>query len=79
MAVNLLTMPALHVGQGMHVRGPSMSPCLDQRAHRVGSGRRIRTRHGFPFGYHEIRGLGWDDQLLHATVFNRRHPLMEVV
>ncbi len=28
--------------------------------------------------YHEIRGLGWDDQLLHATVFNRRHHLMEV-
>jgi hypothetical protein len=28
--------------------------------------------------YHEIRGLGWDDQLLHATVFNRRHPMMEV-
>ena len=28
--------------------------------------------------YHEIRGLGWNDQLLHATVFNRRHHLMEV-
>jgi len=28
--------------------------------------------------YHEIRGLGWDDHLLHATVFNRRHHLMEV-
>jgi hypothetical protein len=28
--------------------------------------------------HHEIRGLGWDDQLLHATVFNRRHPMMEV-
>jgi hypothetical protein len=28
--------------------------------------------------YHEIRGLGWKDQLLHATVFNRRHPMMEV-
>lgn len=28
--------------------------------------------------YHEIRGLGWDDYLLHATVFNRRHHLMEV-
>jgi len=27
--------------------------------------------------YHEIRGLGWDDHLLHATVFNRRHHLME--
>jgi hypothetical protein len=27
---------------------------------------------------HDIRGLGWDDQLLHATVFNRRHHLMEL-
>jgi hypothetical protein len=27
---------------------------------------------------HEIRGLGWDDRLLHASVFNRRHHLMEV-
>jgi hypothetical protein len=27
---------------------------------------------------HDIRGLGWDDRLLHATVFNRRHHLMEV-
>jgi len=28
--------------------------------------------------HHEIRGLGWDHHLLHATVFNRRHHLMEV-
>jgi hypothetical protein len=28
--------------------------------------------------YHVIRGLGWEDHLLHATVFNRRHHLMEV-
>ena len=28
--------------------------------------------------YHEIRALAWDDHLVHATVFNRRHPLMEV-
>lgn len=28
--------------------------------------------------YHEIRALAWDDRLVHATVFNRRHPLMEV-
>ena len=36
--------------------------------------------HGLAFrsNYHEIRGLCWNDQLLHATVFNRRHHLMEV-
>ena len=28
--------------------------------------------------HHEIRGLGWDDEVLHATVFNRRHHLMEL-
>jgi len=28
--------------------------------------------------HHEIRGLGWNDQLLHVTVFNPRHHLMEV-
>ena len=28
--------------------------------------------------YHELRGLGWADQMVHATIFNRRHPLMEV-
>jgi hypothetical protein len=28
--------------------------------------------------YHVIRGLGWEDHLLHATVFNRRHPMMEL-
>ena len=27
---------------------------------------------------HEIRALAWNDQLVHATVFNRRHRLMEV-
>jgi hypothetical protein len=27
---------------------------------------------------HKIRGLAWDDRLLHATAFNRRHPMMEV-
>jgi len=27
---------------------------------------------------HEIRALGWDEHLLHASVFNRRHPLMQV-
>jgi len=28
--------------------------------------------------HHEIRGLGWDDEVLHVTVFNRRHHLMEL-
>ena len=32
----------------------------------------------FGSSYHEVRGLGWDDQLVHATIFNRRHPLIEV-
>ena len=40
----------------------------------AGSGHAMASRSA----YHEIRGLGWDDQLLHATVFNRRHPMMEV-
>ena len=28
--------------------------------------------------HHEIRVLDWDDEVLHATVFNRRHHLMEL-
>ena len=28
--------------------------------------------------HQEILGLGWNDQLLHVTVFNPRHHLMEV-
>jgi len=40
----------------------------------AGSGHALASRSP----YHEIRGLGWDDQLLHATVFNRRHPMMEL-
>ena len=28
--------------------------------------------------HYEVRGLGWDDRLVHATIFNRRHPLLEV-
>lgn len=40
--------------------------------------RRIRQAMASRSPYHEIRGLGWDDHLLHATVFNRRHHLMEV-
>jgi hypothetical protein len=27
---------------------------------------------------HVIRGLGWEDELLHLTVFTRRHHLMEI-
>jgi len=26
---------------------------------------------------HEIRGLDCEDYLVHVTVFNRRHPMME--
>ena len=40
----------------------------------AGSGHALAFRSPF----HVIRGLSWDDQLLHATVFNRRHHLMEV-
>jgi hypothetical protein len=25
---------------------------------------------------HEIRGIAWEDRLVHATVFNRRHALV---
>src|SRR5665647_3192713 len=39
----------------------------------AGSGHALGSRSQ----HHEIRGLSWDDQLLHATVFNRRHHLME--
>ncbi|HEY5181121.1 MAG TPA: hypothetical protein VIJ07_15320 [Dermatophilaceae bacterium] len=40
----------------------------------AGAGRALASRSK----YHEIRGLGWNDQLWHATVFNRRHHIMEV-
>ena len=39
----------------------------------AGSGHALASRSQ----HHEIHGLSWDDQLLHATVFNRRHHLME--
>ena len=39
-----------------------------------GAGRSLTARSP----HHEVRGLGWDDQLVHATIFNRRHPLLEV-
>jgi len=52
----------------------AMAPIGDQLGADAGSGHALASRSA----YHEIRGLGWDDQLLHATVFNRRHPMMEV-
>ena len=52
----------------------AMAPIGDELGADAGSGHAMASRSA----YHEIRGLGWDDQLLHATVFNRRHPMMEV-
>jgi hypothetical protein len=52
----------------------AMAPIGDELGVDAGSGHAMASRSA----YHEIRGLGWDDQLLHATVFNRRHPMMEV-
>jgi hypothetical protein len=52
----------------------AMAPIGDELGADAGSGHAMASRSV----YHEIRGLGWDDQLLHATVFNRRHPMMEV-
>ena len=50
------------------------APIGDEPGTDAGAGHALASRSK----YHEIRGLGWDDQLLHATVFNRRHHLMEV-
>jgi len=50
------------------------APIGDELGTDAGAGRALASRSK----YHEIRGLGWNDQLLHATVFNRRHHLMEV-
>ena len=50
------------------------APMGDELGTDAGAGRALASRPK----YHEIRGLGWNDQLLHATVFNRRHHLMEV-
>ena len=50
------------------------APIGDEPGTDAGEGHALASRSK----YHEIRGLGWDDQLLHATVFNRRHHLMEV-
>ena len=52
----------------------ALAPIGDELGADAGSGHALASRSA----YHEIRGLGWDDQLLHATVFNRRHPMMEV-
>ena len=49
-------------------------PIGAERGADAGSGHAMASRSAC----HEIRGLGWDDHLLHATVFNRRHPMMEV-
>jgi hypothetical protein len=50
------------------------APMGDELGTDAGAGHALASRSK----YHEIRGLGWNDQLLHATVFNRRHHLMEV-
>jgi hypothetical protein len=38
----------------------------------AGAGRALAARSH----HHDIRALAWNDQLVHATVFNRRHTLM---
>ena len=50
------------------------APIGDELGADAGAGHAMASRSK----YHEIRGLGWNGQLLHATVFNRRHHLMEV-
>ena len=50
------------------------APLGDELGTDAGAGHAL----AFRSNYHEIRGLCWNDQLLHATVFNRRHHLMEV-
>lgn len=50
------------------------APIGDELGADAGSGYALASRSP----HHEIRGLGWDDHLLHATVFNRRDHLMEV-
>jgi len=52
----------------------ALAPLGDELGADAGSGHALASRSP----YHEIRGLGWDEHLLHATVFNRRHPMMEV-
>jgi hypothetical protein len=50
------------------------APLGDELGTDAGAGHALASRSA----RHEIRGLGWDDRLLHATVFNRRHHLMQV-
>ncbi len=50
------------------------APLGDELGADAGAGHAVASRSR----YHEIRGLGWNGQLLHATVFSRRHYLMEV-
>jgi hypothetical protein len=49
------------------------APLGDQLGADAGAGHALASRSP----HHEIRGLGWDDEVLHVTVFNRRHHLME--
>jgi hypothetical protein len=50
------------------------APLGDQLGADAGAGRGLASRSP----HREIRGLGWDDEVLHVTVFNRRHHLMEL-
>jgi len=50
------------------------APLGDQLGADAGAGHALASRSP----HHEIRALGYDEQLLHATVFNRRHHLMEI-
>jgi hypothetical protein len=54
--------------------GLTNAPIGDELGADAGAGHAMASRSP----HHEIRGLGWEDQLLHATVFNRRHHLMEL-
>ncbi len=80
MPMNVLMSPTLRVGQGTHLGGLSVFPSLagaplgDRLGADAGAGHALASRSP----HHEIRGLGWDDEVLHATVFNRRHHLMEL-
>jgi hypothetical protein len=50
------------------------APFDDQVGTDAGAGQSLASRSN----HHEIRGLAWDGRLVHATVFNRRHSLMDV-